>query len=196
MKRKGFTMNRKERYTNAALKEALITLLEQKDIDKITVTQICQQAEINRATFYLRYNTIDEFYTAVVKEWAEEIMEEHRKQLRTHGQKEILREAIIQSLESIRANKTLVPVMLKINSSFVFEKTLAMMDEGMPANDGLRFYYQFFMEGVKGIMLYWLANDCEEDIGTLADKISSVFHLMFSQSISSHPQTSSYSVTH
>lgn len=185
-------MNRKEKYTNLALKEALIRLLAQKDIDKITVTQICQQADVNRATFYLRYNTIEEFYFAVVKEWADEIMAETRRRIKSADQEDLLHKSIKFSLESIRANKSLVPVVLKINSGFIFEQTLAMMDEGTPVNDDLRFHFKFFMEGVKGIMLHWLANNCEDDIDDLTDKISSVFGLIFPNPVANHPKTSVY----
>lgn len=56
-------MNRQEsKYFNTAslFYEALIILLEQKDIDYITVKEICEKAGVNRSTFYLHYDTIDD----------------------------------------------------------------------------------------------------------------------------------------
>ena len=38
--------------------EALIALLEEKDLGYITVKEICRQAGVNRSTFYLHYETI------------------------------------------------------------------------------------------------------------------------------------------
>ena len=38
--------------------EALLALLEKKDLPYITVKEICQQAGVNRSTFYLHYETI------------------------------------------------------------------------------------------------------------------------------------------
>ena len=38
------------------IKESLIKLLQTKDIHKITVTDICKEADINRGTFYTHYN--------------------------------------------------------------------------------------------------------------------------------------------
>lgn len=43
------------RYTRQALKSALLKLLEDKPINKITVKEVCQAAELNRATFYLHF---------------------------------------------------------------------------------------------------------------------------------------------
>lgn len=54
-------MNKSEsKYFNTALRldEALIALLEEKDLEYITVKEICRQAGVNRSTFYLHYETI------------------------------------------------------------------------------------------------------------------------------------------
>ncbi len=43
------------RYTQTVLKQTLLTLLEKKPINKITVKEVCELAELNRATFYSHY---------------------------------------------------------------------------------------------------------------------------------------------
>ena len=56
-------MNKSEsKYFNTAKKmdKALISLLEEKSFEYITVSEICKRAEVNRSTFYLHYeNTVD-----------------------------------------------------------------------------------------------------------------------------------------
>ena len=56
-------MNKNEsKYFNTAIRmdEALITLLEKKDFEYITIKEICDAAGVNRSTFYLHYeNTSD-----------------------------------------------------------------------------------------------------------------------------------------
>ena len=56
-------MNKSEsKYFNTAKKmdKALISLLEEKTFEYITVSEICKRAEVNRSTFYLHYeNTVD-----------------------------------------------------------------------------------------------------------------------------------------
>jgi AcrR family transcriptional regulator len=47
--------NRKTRYTRQAIREAFIELLREQPIDKVTVTRICELADISRGTFYLHY---------------------------------------------------------------------------------------------------------------------------------------------
>ena len=56
-------MNKSEsKYFNTALRmdEALIALLEKKDLEYITVKEICHLAGVNRSTFYLHYETISD----------------------------------------------------------------------------------------------------------------------------------------
>ena len=56
-------MNKSEsKYFNTALlmNEALLLLLEKKDYEFITVTEICQTAGVNRSTFYLHYESMDD----------------------------------------------------------------------------------------------------------------------------------------
>ncbi len=43
------------RYTKQTLKNALLSLLENKTIKQITVKEVCEIAELNRATFYTHY---------------------------------------------------------------------------------------------------------------------------------------------
>lgn len=56
-------MNKSEsKYFNTALRmdEALLALLEEKDLEYITVKEICRQVGVNRSTFYLHYETISD----------------------------------------------------------------------------------------------------------------------------------------
>ena len=43
------------RYTQHALKQALLTLLKEKSVNKITVKEVCELAELNRAAFLSDY---------------------------------------------------------------------------------------------------------------------------------------------
>lgn len=44
------------RYTKHVLKESLLTLLQDKPVNRITVKEVCQMAQLNRATFYAHYS--------------------------------------------------------------------------------------------------------------------------------------------
>ena len=52
--------DRRTIYTRNTIKDALLELLADTTFDRITVTALCKQAEITRATFYLHYDNLDE----------------------------------------------------------------------------------------------------------------------------------------
>lgn len=47
--------------------EALIYLLEKKELEYITVKEICDKAGVNRSTFYLRYESIEDISKIISK---------------------------------------------------------------------------------------------------------------------------------
>ena len=48
-------MDRRIRYTKKIIKETFLNLLEEKELNKITVSEICRISDINIATFYKYY---------------------------------------------------------------------------------------------------------------------------------------------
>ena len=63
-------MNKNEsRYFKSAEKMhiALISLLDKKDFELITVKEICETAGVNRSTFYLHYDNISDLLTETVE---------------------------------------------------------------------------------------------------------------------------------
>ena len=63
-------LNKSEsKYYNTAslMDEALILLLEKKEYSFITVKEICEKAGVNRSTFYLHYETIDDLLSECIE---------------------------------------------------------------------------------------------------------------------------------
>ncbi len=56
------------KYFNTARKmdKAFVELMENKDFEYITVTEICEKAGVNRSTFYLHYETIGDLLSECV----------------------------------------------------------------------------------------------------------------------------------
>ena len=47
--------------------EAFLKLLEKKDFEYITVKEICEEAGVNRSTFYLHYETLSDLLTECIR---------------------------------------------------------------------------------------------------------------------------------
>lgn len=60
--------DRRIRYTKRVIKEAFLELLKKNSFTKITVTELCRLAEINRGTFYLHYYDMDDVLDDVLND--------------------------------------------------------------------------------------------------------------------------------
>ena len=57
--------NQRVRLTKTLLKDALIELLTDKPLQKVSITEICTRAEINRTTFYKYYASENDLYADI-----------------------------------------------------------------------------------------------------------------------------------
>ncbi|MFD1988570.1 TetR/AcrR family transcriptional regulator [Paenibacillus nicotianae] len=77
--------------TREAIFEALFELMEEKDFDKITIQNLTERAQINRATFYAHFQDKYELLDEIIKKSAGELIEQH-----THGVYAFTKEHMMQ----------------------------------------------------------------------------------------------------
>lgn len=65
-------MDYRQQCTYKILKEAMTELLAEKPLHKIKVTELCEKANMNRATFYNNFEDIYEFYETIENEFLED----------------------------------------------------------------------------------------------------------------------------
>lgn len=73
--------DRRTIYTKNSIKKTLLELLQQKPINKISVTEICKIAEINRGTFYLHYADCYQVLEELQKEFCDKLIASVEKNL-------------------------------------------------------------------------------------------------------------------
>ncbi len=65
--------NRRVLVTKKLIGDALLKLLETKNIEKITITELCETAHVNRSTFYHHYTSQYDVLTEIEDEKVEDI---------------------------------------------------------------------------------------------------------------------------
>ena len=179
-------MNKNEsKYFNTAIKmdEALITLLEKKDFEYITIKEICDTAGVNRSTFYLHYeNTSD-----LLKETTRYIINKHLAyyeidqkrislQFETCKREKLLfitDEYLVPYLTFIKDNQRLFKVSIKQFHSMNMDEVYGRMFEhifspilarfGVPEAER-SYVMKFYLTGVFAIIMEWLNNHCSDDM--------------------------------
>ena len=64
---------RRVRMTKMLLKNALIDIMKTKSIHLISIKEICEEADVNRSTFYRHYNTQYDLYDEIIEDIAKDI---------------------------------------------------------------------------------------------------------------------------
>ena len=187
-------MNKNEsKYFNTAIKmdEALISLLEKKDFEYITIREICDTAGVNRSTFYLHYeNTSD-----LLKETTRYIIDKHLayyeidKQLMVIQYENCRREELLfitdkylrPYLTFIKDNQRLFKVSIKQFNSLNMDEVYGRMYKHIfnpildcfhvPDNERA-YVMKFYLTGIFAVVMEWLDNNCADDMETVAGVIT------------------------
>lgn len=188
-------MNKSEsKYFNTALRmdEALLALLEEKDLEYITVKEICHRAGVNRSTFYLHYETIadlvDEALEMINQRFRSYFPQQEEEVLGNMGSRErenlvlVTREYLLPYLRFIRDNKKVYRAAFRNPSSMqaharygeLKQRILGPILERFDIPAAHRPYYiAYYVEGIAAILKEWLRQDCADGVEMVADIIQS-----------------------
>ncbi|WP_270659822.1 TetR/AcrR family transcriptional regulator [Enterococcus thailandicus] len=72
--------NKRYQKNKQRIQTTLIFLLQEKELSKITVQEICETLDINRSTFYYHYMDIFDLAEQVFKETNRRLLERMRKE--------------------------------------------------------------------------------------------------------------------
>ena len=108
--------NQRIAVTKRMLKESLLRLLEEKDLDKINVTELCRDAGVNRATFYRHYQIPRD----VLIDIEMDLYYDLRKRVDLPKKPEDIRLAIEVLCRYMEENAKLLRIMLRSNSDTDF----------------------------------------------------------------------------
>ncbi|MDN6618009.1 MAG: TetR/AcrR family transcriptional regulator, partial [Enterococcus sp.] len=68
-------MDRRTIKTRTAIKSAFLAILKEKSINKITISELSEKANIGRGTFYLHYHDLYDLYESIEQDLYAELVE-------------------------------------------------------------------------------------------------------------------------
>lgn len=180
----GIPNNRRTQYTKKIIHEEFLELLQQKDITKITVTDIADAADINRGTFYKYYKNPDdllqhiekEFFTAILDNikmdalpldiWLESVLNILQKN-----------KNISQLILANTSSKHLLSDLLEVVKPEAFQRFRYYFEQS--SEEELELYFTYFVNGSVGLIERWL-----KDFPTMsAQKVSRLLVDVFETNI-------------
>lgn len=179
-------MNKSEsKYFNTAIKmdKAFLALLEKKDFAYITVKEICEKAEVNRSTFYLHYETLEDLLSESVEYMNDQFLSYMKQNTDVFMSRIqecpmdklylITPEYLTPYLNYVSEQKRLFLTATKNTKAlrleesydkmfqFVFEPILERYQ--VPV-ENRRYIMAFYVQGLMAIITQWLKNDCKEPV--------------------------------
>ena len=185
-------MNKNEsKYFNTAKKmnDALITLLETKEFEYISIKEICHIANVNRSTFYLHYSNMNDLL--------EETIESLNLSFNSHFKSKENENTIISKdnledlllinddnlipyLNFIKENKNIYKVLKNhpqlFNANKTYEQMFRKLFVPIMNRFGLdekwhKYLMDFYISGLTSIVFDWVYDDCKIPVQEVSDFI-------------------------
>lgn len=161
--------------THRLLKEAFLKLAEEKDLDDIGITEICDTAMVHRATFYNHFEDKEDFIRYVVKSSIEQIITESKKQAETDDSRAFSDLLMLNFLSFATAHKRLIMGTISggANGTYFYDSMYEFFRDELKRplvppvkeTDDLEQYEHAFCHFITGgalsLTYWWLSGGCE-----------------------------------
>ena len=152
--------NKRRRESQRKLERAFVALLQKTELDRLTVTDVCREAAVNRTTFYANYQDIPALAEAVKERMVTEVIGLYREEwCAGHSSHDFL------------------PLFRHIRDNQLFYKTyFALCTDGQLGffgydtaeaerrfgNSHIDYHIEFFGHGLNAVIRKWLRGGCRE----------------------------------
>ena len=166
----GTKNNRRAQATKQQLQAALLQLLQTKPLAHITVTAICQVADVNRGTFYTHYRDPADLFAVIETDLVAKVTT-------LIDQQDARPEAwLTQILTLLKQNETATAIIIsELTESPVLQALLlpikaTRFNEHDPAV--LAYYFEFFLSGAVRVITRWLQTGARQTPAQIAQVIT------------------------
>jgi len=152
--------NKRRRESQRRMENAFVQLLQKKELNQVSVTDICKAAEVNRTTFYANYQDIYALAEAVKQRLESEVLDLYREEWAAE-----------------RSSHDFLPLFRHIRDNQLFYKTyFALCTDGQLNvigydrtaaakrfdNQHIDYHIEFFGNGLNAVIKKWLREGCRE----------------------------------
>lgn len=180
------------KYFNTAkrMDEALISLLQEKDFEYLTIKEICSRAKVNRSTFYLHYENVGDLLLETIQLINDKFRSSFFQKDFNINNKSldelflVTEEWIIPYLNFIKENKCVYKAVHTNSVAFGMEKTFGCFFNNVFSpilsrygvlKDMHGYVMDFYRYGISSVIMRWVDNDCTEPVEYIMDIINLLF---------------------
>ncbi len=167
--------NRRSLFTREALRRALLDLMLEKPVNRITVKELCAAADINRGTFYAHYASPEQLLAQVENEFYLDLLTE----VASFQQADDVERIFTKALYALKDRRELASVLFGPNGDRDFLTRVVRVAHDMcivqwsgvspeASREVLEKLYSFIAYGVVKLLQEWLAQGAESSPEELA----------------------------
>lgn len=178
------SIDRRITRTRAAIREALVSLVEEKGFESLSVSDLTRRADINRGTFYLHYqdkfDLLEQTETEIIRDLEEIILQANALNFADFNSVDKPLPVVVNLFDYLRENADLMHAILGLQGGIAFQNRLRQTVEanlkqgilaGMKAEDFLvksEYVISYMLSAHFGVIQTWLGKGCLESSHEMA----------------------------
>jgi AcrR family transcriptional regulator len=170
-----------QQYTKKMICETFIKMLNERPLNKITVTAIVTECEINRNTFYYYYTDIYAILSEIFQTQLQTVIDEYNDTLSWEESFIVAanfalenRKAIYHVYNSMQREE-LEDYIYNVSGN-VMIRYVEKVSDGIPASSGdKKLIASFYQCALTEMVLHWVASGMKEDPDTIIRRIGQLF---------------------
>lgn len=165
-------LDRRVQYTKRSLTNALIDLMQDDHISKISVKSLCEAANVNRSTFYAHFDNQYDLLEHVEAEALDDL------RARLLADDEPPTRNVVKILEYAQENSDLFLLLLNEGNDNFQQQIMELAhlvdiqmsgQQGIVATDDLEYMYLFAVSGALGMLTHWLKKGTPQSPAEMSD---------------------------
>ena len=158
--------NKRRRESVEKIEKTFIELLQDKELEAITVSDICKKTGLNRSTFYSNFMDIYDLADKVKENLENEFAELFKdyKNCNEHN-------GALRMFTHIKENQLFYKTYFKL--CYKSEHLISIYNEERAEKDqikdDLKYHIEFFRNGLNAIIKMWMAGGCKESPQEMAN---------------------------
>lgn len=165
--------NKRKRDSMERIEKVFIELLQKKELNEISVSDICKRAKLNRTTFYANYTNIYGLADAIRDGLENEVSNLYKDEI-TQG---FNSNDYLKLFRHIKDNQIFYQTYFKLGYDnnykiFIYDVDLAKKHF---QNKFIEYHMEFFKAGITKIIKLWLQKGCKESPEDMVEIIKSEY---------------------
>lgn len=157
--------NSRYKMSSEKIETAFLTLILNHKYEDITISQVCNQANINRSTFYCHYDDINDLIIKIESKFAK-----GTANIFNYGARQT-HQAFVEMFTFVKENKYFYKAFLNIPYVTIAETNIKIdvlknigQNSNIDKSNKMGIFYRasFFGAGIKEMCRLWLEHDCQE----------------------------------